>query len=190
MQGNVRVSHHPNPRKLQPRRISRLIHDFEHFRSAKWKRWPDCTSPRTSMEPRNEKEHHLNHPLPFWASSRWGWSCPRSERTGRENPQKTGSQRTNKLWFFANLTTSIKQVPSARNRKLLFVHMNPMFFTSLDTSMYVDYGSSRACQKLVQICRSCFAFKKRPSGGNKASNVGMFLVVETQAGTQPRPRGT
>ena len=63
-------SHHPNPRKLQPRRICRLIHDFEHFRSAKWKRWPDYTSPRTSMEPRNEKENHLNHPLPFWGSSR------------------------------------------------------------------------------------------------------------------------
>ena len=63
-------SHHPNPRKLQPRGISRLIHDFEHFRFAQWKRWPDYTSRRTSMEPRNEKENHLNHPLPFWGSSR------------------------------------------------------------------------------------------------------------------------
>ena len=32
--------------------------------------------------------------------------------------------------------------------------------------------------------------KRGHSGGNKTSKLGMFLVVETQAGTKPRPRGT
>ena len=137
-------SHHPNPRKLQPRGISRLIHDFEHFRSAQWKRWPDYTSRRTSMEPRNEKENHLTIHFHFGVPAVRDDHAPDQ----KERPKKIHKKPQSKEQplIFANLTTSIKQVLSARNRKLsLCSKLNPMFFTSLDTWMYVDYGSSRAC---------------------------------------------
>lgn len=90
---------------------------------------------------------------------------------------------------FANLTTSIKQVLSAGNRKLLFVQIEPHVF---HFTWHVDVcwlWKFTSLPKLVQICRSCFAFKKRPSWRNKTSDLGMFLVVERQAGTKPRQGG-